>query len=111
MATAASVASEVFSRPRGLLRSFLCACDFPLVVAIRTEAELAVAAPVVGGLDEHRSIRAAEWTPDVDGMIRKMSITGVDNSITEVAVYSGDEHYRITADTFSSFDSRPAINQ
>jgi hypothetical protein len=42
---------------------------------------------------------------------KRMSITGVDNSITEVAVYSGDEHYRITADTFSSFDSRPAINQ
>jgi hypothetical protein len=42
---------------------------------------------------------------------KRMSITGVDNSITEVEVYSGDEHYRITADTFSSFDSHPAINQ
>jgi hypothetical protein len=42
---------------------------------------------------------------------KRMSITGVDNSITEVAVYSGDEHYRITADTFSSFDSRPTISQ
>jgi hypothetical protein len=42
---------------------------------------------------------------------KRMSIKGVDNSITEVEVYSGDEHYRITADTFSSFDSRPTINQ
>ena len=41
----------------------------------------------------------------------RMSITGIDKSITEVEVYSGDEHYRITVDTFSAFDSRSAINR
>jgi hypothetical protein len=42
---------------------------------------------------------------------KKMLITGADNSITEIEVYSGDEHYSITADTFSSLDYRPAVNQ
>lgn len=68
MAWIVLVAYEVFSRPGGLLRCFLRACDLALVVAIRTERERAVAAPVVG---EHNSTRAAEGTPDVDGMVQK----------------------------------------
>jgi hypothetical protein len=63
--------------------------------------------------DQHMLVR----TISVDQTMRKesgvmaakrLSISGVDNSITEIDVYSGDEHYRITADTPSFFDSRPA---
>jgi hypothetical protein len=42
---------------------------------------------------------------------KKMLITGADHSVTEVEVYSGDEHYAITADTFSSLDFRPVVSQ
>ncbi|HEX5338301.1 MAG TPA: outer membrane lipoprotein-sorting protein [Gallionella sp.] len=41
---------------------------------------------------------------------KKLSITEADNTLTEVEVYSGDEQYQITADTFAMLDSarRPA---
>ena len=36
---------------------------------------------------------------------KKLSITGRDNSVTEVEVYGGDEHYDITADTYAKLAS------
>jgi hypothetical protein len=42
---------------------------------------------------------------------KAMTITGVDDSITEVRVYSGDEHYLVTPGTFPSLDHRPAVDR
>ena len=38
---------------------------------------------------------------------KEVSIKGPDNSVTEAELYSGDEHYSITADTFPTFNSHP----
>jgi hypothetical protein len=38
---------------------------------------------------------------------RRLSITGPGNSVTEVEVYGGDEHYDITADTFAKLAPLP----
>ena len=38
---------------------------------------------------------------------KEVSIKGPDNSVTEAELYSGDEHYSITPDTFPSFNSHP----
>ncbi len=42
---------------------------------------------------------------------RRLTITEADDTVTEVEVYSGDEHYQITADTFATFDSRRGIGK
>ncbi len=42
---------------------------------------------------------------------RRMSIVGADNSLTEVDVYGGDEHYLIAADAFAPLGARPATGQ
>jgi hypothetical protein len=42
---------------------------------------------------------------------RRLSITGHANSVTEVEVYGGDEHYDITADTFAKLGPQPAIDR
>jgi hypothetical protein len=42
---------------------------------------------------------------------KRMSITGADNSVTEVEVYGGDEHYAIAAGTFAPLGPQPAAGQ
>ena len=42
---------------------------------------------------------------------KRLTITGADDSVTEVEVYSGDEHYLITADTFATLDSHRGISK
>jgi hypothetical protein len=42
---------------------------------------------------------------------KRMLITSADNSITEIEVYSGDQHYLVTADTFGALDYRPAVTR
>jgi 3-methyladenine DNA glycosylase/8-oxoguanine DNA glycosylase len=39
---------------------------------------------------------------------KRMSIAVADNSLTEIEVYGGDEHYFITAETFAALDHQPA---
>jgi hypothetical protein len=60
-----------------------------------------------------RTIAVERLTPKASkGMaITRMSVTGSDHSTSEVDVYSGDEGYVITADTFSALDSHPAAKQ
>jgi hypothetical protein len=59
-----------------------------------------------------RTISVAQIMRKESGVMaaKRMLITGADNSITEVEVYSGDERYSITADTFSALDYRPVVN-
>jgi hypothetical protein len=38
---------------------------------------------------------------------RRLLITGAGNTTTEIDLYSGDEHYRVPADTFVPLDARP----
>lgn len=42
---------------------------------------------------------------------KKLTITASDRAVTEVEVYSGDEHYLVTADTFAQFDAYSAAEK
>ena len=45
------------------------------------------------------------------GAAKRLSIVSADNSLTEVEVYGGDEHYAITAATFAPLDSQSSIGR
>lgn len=42
---------------------------------------------------------------------RKLSITGADQAVSEIEIYSGDEDYRVPADAFAALDAAAAPTQ
>ncbi len=42
---------------------------------------------------------------------KRMTITEADDTVTEVEVYSGDEHYLVTADTFAALEPKRGISK
>lgn len=42
---------------------------------------------------------------------KRLTITAADRTVTEVEVYSGDEHYLVTVDTFARFDAYTAAER
>jgi len=42
---------------------------------------------------------------------KKLTITAADRTVTEVEVYSGDENYLVTADTFAKLDAYKAAEK
>ncbi len=42
---------------------------------------------------------------------KRMTITEADDTVTEVEVYSGDEHYQVTADTFAVLEPHRGISK
>jgi hypothetical protein len=85
-----------------------------VVSHVEMETRLALKTQLFG--DRHKLLRSIS----VEQLMRKQSgvmapkrlfITGVDHSRTEVQVYSGDEHYLVTTDTFPSLNHRPAASR
>ncbi|HEX5363059.1 MAG TPA: hypothetical protein VFW59_02225 [Gallionella sp.] len=58
-----------------------------------------------------RTISVKQTMRKDSGALAAKKLTITDHAVTEVEVYSGDEHYQVTADTFAQFDAYRAAEK